>query len=411
MSPIQNHPGQLRLWTHSARFKVVVAGRRWGKTIYLREQLLKWSQAPRAEVLYVAPTRMQAKDIMWRQLKEACIELGWGVKINESELKVERSNGAIIQLMSAEKPGRIRGRGLNFVALDEYAEYRSSEIWDQVVRPALSDRGGHACFAMTPKGFNHGYDIYNYAGTEENWGRFNFRTIDSPIFKTEEGRREIEEAKRNLSERDFRQEYEASFENFAGRVYYAFDRSKCNSDLGHNNGLPVIVGMDFNRSPMTAACFQLYDVDGKKVLHQFDEVFLDASDTPEMCRVLQYRFGKNNIIVRPDATGVRTTTVNANLSDHHILREHGFTVQCTNKNPSRVDRWAAVNRAFEKGWVTINVQKCPKTVRDLEVICYKEGTCEPMLSDPMLGHIADGHGYAVHWEFPVIGQISVSRYK
>ena len=69
-----------------------------------------------------------------------------------------------------------------------------------------------------------------------------------------------------------------------------------------------------------------------------------------------------------------------------------------------------MNRALEKGWVKVNTKKCPKTTKDLEVLCYKEGTCEPMLNDPMLGHIADAFGYAVNKEFPIMGKFKIGAY-
>lgn len=343
---------------------------------------------------------------MWNLLKERVSELRWSVVTNESELKIIRSNKSTIEIKSAQKPGRLRGRGLDLLIFDEYSEYRSDEIWTEVGRPALSDKRGKAIFAMTPKGFNHGYDIFNYAKIEPNWSAYSFKTIDSPFFQTEQGRAEIEEARRNLSEKDFRQEYEASFENFSGRIYYAFDRETCHEPCVFEPSLPVIVGMDFNRSPMTAALLQRH----KDGLKQFGEIFLQASDTPEMCRVIRSQFPKSAIIVRPDATGSRTYSVDKNRSDHIILKEHGFQVQVNPQNPGRVDRWASVNRAFEKGLVKINVKKCPRTVKDLEVISYKEGTCEPMLTDPMLGHISDAFGYGVHWEFPILGKVTISRY-
>lgn len=325
---------------------------------------------------------------------------------NESELKINRGNEAQIQLISAEKPGRIRGRGLDYAALDEFAEYRTAEIWTQVVRPALSDKRGDAVFTGTPKGFNHLYDIFNDAKTDPDWAAFSYRTIDSPFFQTPEGKAEIEAAKKLLLERDFRQEYEASFENFAGRIYYAFDRLTCHADAVYNDNLPIIVGMDFNKNPMTATLHQSYP----REIVQFGEVFLPAADTPEMCRTIRHRFPNARIIVRPDATGNRSYSVDKNLSDHYILSEHGFEVEAPSVNPSRIDRWASVNRAFEKGNSRINIHACPYTVKDLEVICYKEGTCEPDLRNKMLGHISDAHGYAVHPAFPIFQEITIDSY-
>ena len=404
-NPIRSHEGQLKVWRDPARFKVLVCGRRWGKTYLLREALLAASQKRRADIVYIAPTRQQAKDVMWVPLKERAKELGWKFWTNEAELKLKRRNKSTIQLVSAEKPGRLRGRGLSFAALDEFAEYRTAEIWYEVVRPALSDKRGPAIFAATPKGMNHLHDLYQSGKVEENWSSYSFRTIDSPFFQTPEGKAEVEEAKKNLAERDFRQEYEASFENFAGRVYGSFDREKCHTDAVYTKGLPIIVGQDFNRSPMTSAIMQ--KVSGQ--LLQIDELFLIASDTEEVCRVIREKYPNEQIIFRPDATGSRKTS-NSSRSDHMIIRDHGFRIETEASNPRRLDRWNAVNRALEKGWVKINTKRCPKTVKDLEVLAFKEGTCEPMLNDPMLGHIADAFGYAVNREFPIKGNVRISSY-
>jgi len=346
---------------------------------------------------------------MWSGLKERVRELGWQCTINESELSITRSNKSKIILASAEKPARLRGLGIDYISLDEFAEYRNfHEMWNEVVRPALSDRRGRAEFCSTPLGMNHAYELFNQAKTTEDWEAFTFKTLDSPFFQTPEGIKEIAQAKATLSGRDFRQEYEATFESFAGRVYYGFDRSTCNTDIVYTPDLPLIIGMDFNRSPMTAALMQKHG----STLIQFGEIFLQSSDTPEVCRTIlqDYPKSKGRITIRPDATGRRTQSTNMHVSDHNILVEHGFDLECGNINPKRVDRWASVNRAFEKGWVKINVDQCPYTVKDLEVISYKEGTCEPMLTDKMLGHVSDAHGYAVHYEFPILGDVSIEGY-
>lgn len=407
-NPITAHPVQMTVWKHPARFKVLVAGRRAGKTFLTREMLLRASEKPRSTNVYVAPTRHQAKAVMWSTLKDRIRELGWSVRINESELRIQRRNGALIMLATAEKPDRLRGLGIDFIAFDEYADYRGDDIWYQVVRPALADKHGKAIFVGSPKGFSHFYDLFNRAKTENDWVAFQYRTIDSPFFQTPEGLAELEEAKRNLSERDYNQEFNGTFENFAGRIYYAFDREKCSSEHVYDPTLPILVGMDFNKSPST--CVLTQKIAG--VLHQFDEIFIQAGDTPELCRTILFRYPnhKSDIRVRPDATGARSYSVNKNLSDHHILREHGFYVDSAASNPSRVDRWASANRAFEKGWYKINISKCPKTVKDVETICFKEGKCEPMLNDAMLGHISDGMSYNIYKEFPVIGKVTQRAY-
>ena len=234
---------------------------------------------------------------------------------------------------------------------------------------------------------------------------FTFKTSDSPFFQTPDGMAEIEEARRNLTERDFKQEYEASFENFSGRIHYAFDRKTCGTHIQYDPTLPLIVGQDFNYNPMSSCIFQRHS--GKLI--QIDELLLMTSSTDEICRVLRQKYPEAQMMFRPDATGARHTS-NSSVSDHQIIIDHGNRIECHASNPRRVDRWASVNRAFEKGLVKINLDACPKTVKDLELVCYKEGTCEPQLNNGLLGHLSDGFGYAVHWEFPILGKVRISRY-
>ena len=394
------------MWHDKSRFQVLVCGRRFGKTFYSIERMVAASNKKGAVIGYSAPTRAMAKDIVWDDLKARLKTLGWRFRANESELKITRANGATIKLFTAEKPNAVRGQSFDLFVFDEFAEYRSESIYT-ALRPALSDRRGGALFPMTPKGMNHGYDFFNRAKTEEGWSAYSFRTIDSPFFQTEDGKKEIEEAKRNLSERDFKQEYEASFENFAGRIYYSYDRETCDTDYEYSPDMPIYVGQDFNRSPMSSCLFQI--VGGVSL--QFDELFLTYSNTDEVCRVIKQKYGSNKhgIIFRPDATGSRLSS-STTVSDHAIIQGFGFSVQCNNINPPRVDRWASVNRAFEKGLVKVNSRRCPETVQDLEKLCYKEGTCEPDLSDKMRGHLADAFGYHVHMQHPILGKIRQGHY-
>jgi len=397
LSPIPNHSGQHQIWKDNNRFIVIVAGRRWGKTLLAGEMLINAMGKPKSNNLYIAPTRHQAKELIWDYLKNRIREFKWRVKVNESDLTIKRNNGATISIKSAEKEDRVRGLGYDLAVLDEYADFKTATLWTQALRPALSDRLGRAVFFLTPKGFNHAYDLYQQAKTSKDWSIYTFKTIDSPFFQTEEGRKEIQEAKLSLTEKDFRQEYEASFENYSGRIYYAFDRGDLNIDYKYNPDLPIIIGQDFNRSPMASAVFQR--VRGELI--QFDEIFLRVADTMQTCKEIEHRYPQTKIIIRPDATGSRKTS-NSSRSDFDIIRSFNFEIESAKLNPRRIDRWATVNRCFEKKLVKFVVDKCPISVKDREILCYKEGTCEPMLNDPMVGHISDAGDYAIYREYEIL---------
>ena len=402
VSPIRNHPAQLKIWRDPARFRVAVCGRRFGKTFLATEMLLKASEKKSSLNVYIAPTRQQAKDILWSHLKSRLTQNRWKFESNESELSIRRKNGAKIILRSAEKPERIRGLGIDFAVFDEVGEYRNNTIWMQVVRPALADKRGGAAFFGTPKGMNFFNEIYNNAKTAEDWCAYRFRTIDNPIFQQPEGLAELDYARKNLSERDYKQEFEAEFITFGGRIYHAFERELCNTDYDFNpdNG-NVFVGMDFNRSPMSMALFQ--KVAGKLI--QFGEIFIRAADTQQSCVAIAEMFKdsitqQKRIVICPDATGKRRTT-NSSVTDFDIIRSFGFSLDVDPINPRLVDRFATVNRCFEKKDVFINVEKCPQTVKDRETLVYREGTCEPNLNDPMAGHMADAADYAIMRHFHI----------
>ena len=145
-----------------ARFKVVVAGRRWGKSYLSMSQMAKFARYPNKKIFYVAPTYRQAKQIIWDDLKEKMLACRWAKKINESDLTIRLVNNSIIHLRSADNPDSLRGISIDHLIMDECAMI-DHKTWTEVLRPALSDRKGHAMFITTPKGHNWVYDLYQQA--------------------------------------------------------------------------------------------------------------------------------------------------------------------------------------------------------------------------------------------------------
>lgn len=212
------HDKQLSIFNHPARFKVVAAGRRGGKSHLsavdliiegLREENEHGYNLKTKEVFYVAPTFQQGKKIMWKMLKELGEGVIEGVVENTGVLKLV--NGRTITICGSDRPDTLRGVGLSYVVLDEYADMKP-EVWDLIIRPALSDVEGGAMFIGTPDGKNHFYDLWVFAGKmqeegSEEWASFHFNSMDNPHIKNSE----IEAARQSMSASAFRQEYEASF--------------------------------------------------------------------------------------------------------------------------------------------------------------------------------------------------------
>ena len=212
---VKLHPKQLSILNSKKRFKVVAAGRRFGKSRLAAWLLLiKALQSTSKDVFYIAPTFQQAKDIMWSMLKELGHEVITASHENTAVLTL--INGRKIALKGSDRPDTLRGVGLYYAVIDEYASMKPF-VWEQIIRPALADVKGEALFIGTPAGRNHFWDLYNYADLSDDpeWEAFHFTSFDNPFLDPAE----IEAARKTLSSFAFRQEFLASFEAAASDIF------------------------------------------------------------------------------------------------------------------------------------------------------------------------------------------------
>jgi len=208
-------PWQQSVWDSKARFKVVAAGRRTGKSRLAAYLLIFYGlQVKSGHVFYVAPTQGQARDIMWQALLEVGHPVIKSSHINN--LQITLINGATISLKGADRPETMRGVSLKYLVMDEYADMKP-EVWEQILRPALADQKGGALFIGTPMGRNHFYDLYTYAdvGGDNTYEGWHFTSYDNPMLDPEE----INVAKKSMSSYAFRQEFMASFEAMGSDIF------------------------------------------------------------------------------------------------------------------------------------------------------------------------------------------------
>lgn len=377
----------------SARFRVIAAGRRWGKSWLSMNELAKHCVQPNQRVLYVAPTYRQAKTIIWDELKNQIISRAWHKKINESELKITLINNSTISIRSTDNYDALRGGKYNFIVMDECADM-APEAWYQVLRPTLSDTLGHAMFITSPKGRNWVYDLWNDAHTQSDWSAYQFTTLSGGNVPESE----IQAAIRDLDDRAFKQEYLAEFVDYAGVIFYAFDNHHISSDHSLNSidaRVPIRIGLDFNTSPICAiVSVRLHDT-----IHILDEIQIYQSNTDEMVSEIQRRYPDRKVIVYPDATGARTNTNSRGQSDHIILQNAGFKLVTGRTNPVVADTIVSVNSAFKRDNISIHPD-CKNTIDSIRKYSYKDNTRQP---DKTSGHdhFADAMRYLIHHEIPV----------
>jgi len=389
-------PIQKEIINHPARFKCLIAGRRFSKTFIAMNSLVKYARFPGKKCMYVAPTYSMAKQIVWEDLKTMLRDRNWAKKINESELTITLVNGSRIFLRSADRFDNIRGMGLDYVVIDEAADIQE-EAWKAVIRPTLSDRQGDALIIGTPKGRNWLYDVYNDAKHLDDWESWQKKTIDGGQVSAEE----LEQAKRDLDERTYKQEYEATFVEYSGLIYYAFGEHNI-KDMefgGENIQIPLHIGIDFNVDPGCAVIgFQ-----HSKGIHIYDEIEIWGTDTQEMTSEIQRRYPNRKMFAYPDASGAQRRTSAGGITDHIILKNSGMTLRVGATNPSVKDRIASVNSVCKSqdGATKLTISpKCTKLINALRKHTYKEGTRQPE-KDTGLDHFCDALGYLVNNLYPV----------
>ena len=388
-------PAQTTVAESNKRFRVLVSGRRFGKTYLAIRELARYARIPNSKCWYVAPTYSMGKQTVWDTLKDKLIQLKWVKKINESDLTIHLVNGSSISIRSADRPDRLRGVGLDFIILDEFADIDSS-AWYEVLRPTLSDTNGSAFFCGTPKGIgNWAYELYNQQDLDpKQWESFTYTTLEGGQVSKEE----VEQAQRDLDSRTYKQEYEASWETYSGTIYYNYGKHS----VYHDHIVPdsvLHIGLDFNIDGFPAAIAQKTEWG----FLFFDEVVMYGSNTDEMCAEIKLRYPNHKIFVYPDASARARKTSAGGRTDLTILQNNGFIVKARHNNPPVRDRINAVNSALLSADGTVRVQvtpNCKNIINSLSRQMYKPGTSQPDNNDN-LSHMADAFGYLVEYNLPL----------
>ncbi|MBB3175007.1 hypothetical protein FHR90_002854 [Endobacter medicaginis] len=353
------------------------------------------------EIWYGAPNFLQARRVMWGRLKTVLPREWMAAKPSESTCSITLVSGHRVRVVGLDAHDSLRGAGLWFFAGDEWADTRP-EAWSETIRPMLSTSEGHALFVGTPKGHNHFHEFYRRG---LDGGRDDHRSFR---FTTEEGgqvsARELADARELLDARTYRQEYEASFESFAGRVLYGFSREHSVRPAPRADDGRIHVGMDFNVNPMTATIWQ----QAGTALWQTGEIVLGTSNTDEMVSVLRSRHGRlrhdgvvsvEHISVYPDPAGQQRRSSAFGRTDISILREAGFKVCAMSSHPSLRDRVNVMNRLFEAADGTRSAFVDPSCVKSIDAYTKLAYVDDGNQIDKSSGHdhLADASGYFLYW--------------
>ena len=377
----------------TSRFKVLVAGRRFGKSFLSINEIAKYAAIPHRRVIYVAPTFGMAKNIIWEELKNRLTAVRWVKKINESNLEIILKNMSKIMLRSADNPDSIRGGGYDLAIVDE-AQDCEQRLFTEILRPALADRQGAMLVIGTPKGIgNHLYDMYN----DPAFKAWQFTTLQGGRVPLEE----IEAARAMMDTRTFKQEFEASFETYAGVIYQEFGAHNIIEHEPIKQDEPLHLLCDFNVNPMSG-------IVARKTQQGFqclDEIVIYSGNTEELVEECRNRYPNNPWTAMPDPAGAQRKTSAGGKTDISILQNARMKVLYRTKHPAVIDRINAVNSLLKLPQdgrtprLTIS-RKCKKLIESLTKQTFKEGTRIPD-KDEGWDHMNDALGYGVEYYYPI----------
>ena len=333
--PYKPRKGQEKL--HKAlerfRFGVVVAHRRFGKTVATINHLIKMAATcilERPRYGYIGPYYSQVKAIAWDYLKHFTSTIP-GVKRSESELWVELPNGARIRLFGADNPDSLRGLYFDGVVLDEVA-YMKPDTWEEVILPALSDRKGFAVFIGTPKGVNLLHKLYDRAIRDDKWYAGLFKASETGVIP----KRELEQVRNAMSETKYRQEFECDFTASATDAFIPLDIVEKavgkHIDPSAYAFAPLVIGVDVARFGDDLSVIAM-----RKGLAAFKLIKLKHKDTMQLAGRVAQLWNER----RPEAVFVDDTGVGAGVTDR--LRQLGYdpvAVQAGAESGQRSDLYA-----------------------------------------------------------------------
>ena len=380
------------------RFRVLVSGRRFGKTYLCITEMMKYATKVKQNIWYVAPTFKMAREIVWSKLKQMLSDFKWVDVINESNLSIRiKKTGSIISLKGCENYDSLRGVGIDFLILDEFADIEE-KAWTEVLRASIADTEGDVLMCGSPKGYgNWSYRMYLKGKQEKEWDSFQYTTLQGGMVS----KQEIEQAKQDIDIRTFRQEFEGTFENYAGSVYYNFHAVENVKEKKIDFSKPLHIGLDFNVDPMSASVAQI----DKNIIHFVDEIVIYSSNTDEMVDEIKDRYGsKVKIIVYPDPACRQRKTSAGGRTDLSILQNAGFSVKCKLKHSPVRDRINAVNSSLKsadgKRYIYVD-PSCKIITKGLQRQIYKENTNIPD-KEQGFDHMNDSIGYLTEIVKPLI---------
>jgi len=403
-------PFQQEVFEHNARFKIVAAGRRTGKSYLACVMAYNHClEKPKQRAILIGPTVSMIRESMWATLKSLVLPAHIEGLPREIDLEIRFINGSRISLKGFDRPDALRGisPSPSFIILDEFA-FIKQNAFTEVVLPMTSDpvKKANVLIISTPKGVSN--DFYNLycKGQEPNplWKSWQFTAAKvRPDMKEE-----IELARSTLDLKTFEQEYCATFNNSGDSVFYNFNRELHVTDnlMPFESYEDIHIAIDFNVKIMASSVF----AHRGDQLHCLNE-FYGSADTTQLIRRINKTYPNRNIFVYPDASGnARKSSAATGVTDFSLLRKAGFQIRARNKQPRIVDSVNCVNSLLQDATGTSRLffdkRTTTRTIASMEQTSWKPGNTTGMdnaIIDKSKNneHFSDGVRYICEMLYPI----------
>lgn len=413
--PLKDHPVQLELINAvpgGLRFPLVPAGRRSGKTERFKRFLVKEAYRKVGQYFAAAPTYNQAKKIFWKDLKDFCLSTALPKAPSESELIIYLPNGSEIHIIGLDKPERIEGIPWTGGGIDEFADLKQG-AWEANIFPALNTvnptdptyRAWCWCLGV-PDGLNHYYDLCQQAETKG--GDFKVYHWKSAEILPDDV---IQAAKRAMSEKQYKQEFEASFETATGRIYEGYSKSN-HTDAAIAPHEQLLWMHDQNYTPLSSAIGVRRGESGRD-LYLLDEIVLTSATSKQSAMefIERYKSHKNRkVLIYGDPAG-RAGEKHGHASDYTdiegVLRANGWTFERRVKraHPAIKDRQnsvrAKIKTAAGETSLFVNPKTAPWCDKGLSTVQLQDGSTFQEDQKNQYQHITTAIGYCVDYEWPI----------
>ena len=266
------------------RFVCAAVSRRQGKTYIANIIGQLVSLVPNSNILIMSPNYALSQisfDLQRNLIKHFDLEVA---KDNAKDKVIELTNGSTIRMGSINQVDSCVGRSYDLIIFDEAALADGKDAFNVALRPTLDKENSKALFISTPRGRNNWFAEFFDRGFNDEfseWCSIRATYQDNPRMSESD----IEEARKSMSDAEFRQEYEADFNTYEGQIWN-FDHEKCivNNDVLETRRMDVFAGLDVGYRDPTAFCVVAYDWD-EGLYYVLDE-YLDAEKTTEQHAVV-----------------------------------------------------------------------------------------------------------------------------